>query len=237
MKIFKGLSITAAENFPSSIYFKKRDFFALAIIPLIVTINLISLTLFEDKITLGLIDTIGRGVLFIAVCFIYKTMLIKHWIQFKKSRLSSWLLVIVGAVVLQVVITLTRSFLPTNSISNNKNEDALVINLAIFIISFGPVFTALLEDIVFRYTLLHKLFIPNLSIRILVITLNSILFGLIHYYNFDGNVISTISFMTAGLFLNLVYIWTRNIWHVLLIHALNNFVLSILAVIILWIFQ
>lgn len=236
MKIFKGLRITAAEDFPNRVYFEKRDFFALAIIPLIVIINFIGLTLFEDKTTLGLIDTISRGVLFLIVCFIYKTMLINHWIHFKKSRLSSWLLVIVGAIALHVIITLTRSFLPTNHTSIN-NQDVLVINLAIFIISFGPVFTALIEDIVFRYTLLQKLFIPNLSIRILVITFNSVLFGLIHYYNFDGNVISTISFMSAGLFLNIVYIWTRNIWHVLLIHAINNFVLSILAVIILWIFQ
>ncbi len=26
--------------------------------------------------------------------------------------------------------------------------------------------------------------------------------------------------------MNLVYLWTRNIWHVLLMHGLNNFVLG-----------
>ncbi|MFW1753918.1 type II CAAX prenyl endopeptidase Rce1 family protein, partial [Acinetobacter wanghuae] len=37
----------------------------------------------------------------------------------------------------------------------------------------------------------------------------------------------------AGLFLNLIYVWTRNIWHVLLIHFMNNAVLSLGGVILL----
>lgn len=236
MSLFKNFSRTTAEEFPTNIQFDKRDFFALFIIPLIVLANLVSFYLFENKTTIALVDTISRGILFLVVCFLYKKMLVHHWHKFNQARVSSYLLVILGAIVLQIVITLTRSLLPqVSNVVENKND--LNVNLALFIVSFGPVFTALLEDIIFRYTLLHKLFIPNLPIRILVIILNSIVFGLIHYYNFDGNVISTISFMAAGLFLNLIYIWTKNIWHVLLIHALNNFVLSTLGIIILWVLQ
>lgn len=71
----------------------------------------------------------------------------------------------------------------------------------------------------------------------ILIMLNSILFGLIHFHNFDGNLVATISFMSAGLFLNLIYLCTRNIWHVLLIHFLNNAVLSVGGILLLKLIQ
>lgn len=43
--------------------------------------------------------------------------------------------------------------------------------------------------------------------------------------------------MSAGLFLNLIYLWTRNIWHVLLIHFLNNAVLSVGGILLLKLVQ
>ena len=140
---------------------------------------------------------------------------------------------------LQVVISLTRSFLPTGASEGNENQlpSSQIAFISLLLISLGPLFTALLEDIIFRYTLLQKLFVKPCLWRIVLVLLNSILFGLIHYYNFDGNVIATISFMAAGLFLNLIYLWTRNIWHVLLIHFVNNAVLSLGALILLEILQ
>ena len=148
-------------------------------------------------------------------------------------------LVIVGAVLLQAVISLTRSILPVGA--SREAESAIDPNsiafISLLIISLGPLFTALLEDIIFRYTLLQKLFVSPWLWRVVLVLLNSILFGLIHYYNFDGNLVATVSFMAAGLFLNLIYLWVRNIWHVLLIHFVNNAVLSLGGVILLKILQ
>ncbi|SPL71013.1 CPBP family intramembrane glutamic endopeptidase [Acinetobacter stercoris] len=224
-----------AENFPEKIVWTMRDTFAILILPFIF-LNTYVLSFFNlSQIHIGLADSIFRGVLFVLVCILYKNMLIQHWKFFRAAFWRSSLLVIIGAILLQVVISVTRQFLPISGSDTTENSIDIqdIAFLSLLIVSLGPLFTALLEDIVFRYTLLHKLFIQPLIWRIILVLLNSILFGLIHYHNFDGNVIATISFMVAGLFLNLIYLWTGNIWHVLLIHFLNNAVLSLGGIILL----
>ncbi|WP_180005418.1 MULTISPECIES: CPBP family intramembrane glutamic endopeptidase [unclassified Acinetobacter] len=231
--------LVRAESFPTHISWQSRDTFALCILPLILLNSYVLDQFFGVSAQVALGDSIFRGILFIAVCWLYKTMLYTHWQKYKQAFWRSSLLVVVGAVVLQVVISFTRSLLPVGE--NIEKESTIDPNTIAFfsmlIISLGPLFTALLEDIIFRYTLLQKLFIQPWLWRLILVLLNSILFGLIHYHNFDGDLIATISFMVAGLFLNLIYLWTRNIWHVLLIHFVNNAVLSLGGVILLKLLQ
>lgn len=230
------IALVRAESFPQNITWTMRDRFALLLLPLIFFNGYFFQKMGLSDVALGQVDAVCRGLLFVVVYMLYKDMLYGHWQKFKQAFWRSCVLIVVGAVLLQVVISLTRSVLP---VSSSISDDGARISpdtipfLSLFIISLSPLFTALLEDIVFRYTLLHKLFVQPWLWRVVLVLLNSILFGLIHYHNFDGNVIATISFMTAGLFLNLIYLWTRNIWHVLLIHFLNNAVLSLGAVILL----
>ncbi|WP_111885383.1 CPBP family intramembrane glutamic endopeptidase [Acinetobacter sp. CFCC 11171] len=231
--------LVRAESFPTHIYWQWRDTFALCILPLILFNSYVLDQFFGVSAQVALGDSIFRGILFIAVCWLYKTMLYTHWQKYKQAFWRSSLLVVVGAVVLQVVISFTRSLLPVGeSIEKESTIDPnMIAFFSLLIISLGPLFTALLEDIIFRYTLLQKLFVQPCLWRVILVLLNSILFGLIHYHNFDGDLIATISFMAAGLFLNLIYLWTRNIWHVLLIHFVNNAVLSLGGVILLKLLQ
>lgn len=229
------IQLVRAEEFPEKITWQWRDSFALLIIPLILFNGYFLEKIFGISANVALGDSLFRGILFALVCYLYKDMLYVHWQKYKRAFWRSSVLVIVGAVLLQVVVSITRQFLPiTASTESHEQIDPNSIAFStLLLISLGPLFTALLEDIVFRYTLLHKLFVQPWLWRVVLVLFNSILFGLIHYHNFDGNVIATISFMTAGLFLNLIYLWTRNLWHVLLIHFLNNAVLSLGAVILL----
>ena len=55
---------------------------------------------------------------------------------------------------------------------------------------------------------------------------NSVVFGAIHYYNFGGELERTIPYMFAGLFMNLAYLWTRNVWVPALMHLVNNVMLT-----------
>ena len=231
--------LVRAESFPTHISWQWRDTFALCILPLILLNSYVLDQFFGVSAQVALGDSIFRGILFIAVCWLYKTMLYTHWQKYKQAFWRSSLLVVVGAVALQVVISFTRSLLPVGeSIEKESTIDPNTIAFfSLLIISLGPLFTALLEDIIFRYTLLQKLFVQPWLWRVILVLLNSILFGLIHYHNFDGDLIATISFMAAGLFLNLIYLWTRNIWHVLLIHFVNNAVLSLGGVILLKLLQ
>ncbi|MCX5467890.1 CPBP family intramembrane glutamic endopeptidase [Acinetobacter nematophilus] len=224
-----------AESFPEKIIWGWKDTFAVFILPLILLNGFILEEIFGISIAVSLGDAIFRGLLFILVCYLYKDMLLTHWQKFQQTFWRSSIWVVVGAILLQVVISFTRQFLPLGERQEERPsiEPEQIAFLSLLIISFGPLFTALLEDIVFRYTLLQKLFIQPWLWRMVLIMLNSILFGLIHYHNFDGNWVATISFMSAGLFLNLIYLWTRNIWHVLLIHFLNNAVLSVGGILLL----
>lgn len=223
------LTLVRAESFPQNITWTMRDVFALLVLPLIFFNGYIFQKFGLSGVALGQVDALCRGLLFATLCVLYQDMLYGHWQKFKQAFWHSCVLVLVGAVLLQVVISLTRHLLPvTRGISDDASSISLetVSIFALFIISLSPLFTALLEDVVFRYTLLQKLFVQPWLWRVILVLGNSILFGLIHYHNFNGNLIATISFMSAGLFLNLMYLWTRNIWHVLLIHFLNNAVLS-----------
>lgn len=231
--------LVRAESFPQHISWQRRDTFALCILPLVFLNSWLLERVFGLSVNAGMGDAVFRGMLFIAVCWLYRTMLAEHWQKYKQAFWRSSFLVIVGAVLLQAVISLTRSILPVGA--SREAESAVDPNsiafISLLIISLGPLFTALLEDIIFRYTLLQKLFVSPWFWHVILVLLNSILFGLIHYYNFDGNLVATVSFMAAGLFLNLIYLWVRNIWHVLLIHFVNNAVLSLGGVILLKILQ
>lgn len=231
--------LVRAEPFPQTISWQWRDTFALCILPLIFFNSFVLDTLLGVSVQVALGDSIFRGILFIAVCWLYKNMLYMHWQKYKQAFWRSSLLVIIGAVLLQVVISLTRSILPLGQVAEEKEsiDPNSIAFISLLIISLGPLFTALLEDIIFRYTLLQKLFVQPWLWRVVLVLMNSILFGLIHYHNFDGNLVATISFMAAGLFLNLIYLWTRNIWHVLLIHFINNALLSLGGLILLKLLQ
>lgn len=236
-KIAKKINTTKAENFPDNISFSKIDWLSLLFIPLIFLNSYIFQFIVNEKQQVALADSLFRGLLFIIIILLYRPALKLHWLKFKQGKMFSWLLVFLGAIILQIVISTTRSFLPQSKAININlsNTEELQVTFLLIIVSLGPIFTALIEDIVFRYTLLHKLFTPNILWRISIVIINSIIFGLLHYNNFDGNILSTISFMTAGLFLNLFYLWTKNIWYVLLIHILNNFFLSTFSLLIIWI--
>jgi len=231
--------LVRAESFPQRISWQWRDTFALCILPLIFLNSWLLERVFGLSVNAGIGDAVFRGVLFLAVCWLYKTILFEHWQKYKQAFWRSSFLVILGAILLQVVISVTRSILPVGSSSETESsiDPNSIAFISLLMISLGPLFTALLEDIIFRYTLLQKLFVSPWLWRVVLVLLNSILFGLIHYHNFDGNLIATVSFMAAGLFLNMIYLWTRNIWHVLLIHFVNNAVLSLGGVILLKILQ
>lgn len=229
MKRFTELVVAA--DFSENVWTKK-DYFALLLIPLIFLISFITQYFSARNILPALIDTSLRLIMFISLIVVYGPMLRKHWSKFKLAWKQSVLLIVGGAITLQILISVVRSLLPTNN--NIDTEIPPLIDpltaspemfMLLFYISLGPIVTALIEDTVFRYTLLGKIFHGGFVKKALILILNSILFGLIHYFNF-GSVIGTIPFMFAGLFLNIIYLWTRNIWHVLLIHTLNNGVLT-----------
>jgi membrane protease YdiL (CAAX protease family) len=54
--------------------------------------------------------------------------------------------------------------------------------------------------------------------------LSAILFGLVHWNNFDGNIVAMIPYMAVGAWYALIYYWSRNIWQNILTHFLFDFI-------------
>ncbi len=118
--------LVRAESFPTHIYWQWRDTFALCILPLILFNSYVLDQFFGVSAQVALGDSIFRGILFIAVCWLYKTMLYTHWQKYKQAFWRSSLLVVVGAVALQVVISFTRSLLPVGeSIEKESTIDPI----------------------------------------------------------------------------------------------------------------
>ncbi len=65
------------------------------IIPLILLNSFVLDQFFGASVQVALGDSIFRGILFIAVCWLYKTMLYTHWQKYKQAFWRSSLLVVV----------------------------------------------------------------------------------------------------------------------------------------------
>jgi membrane protease YdiL (CAAX protease family) len=188
-------------------------------------------TMTDDVAVLSAFDVSVRILLFFVLVVANAAMLARHWRAFWAAKWRSLGLVVVGLVVIQAVITGLGAVLrPLAGESSGTGGEAaqpeLALGLLLFL-SLGPTVTALIEDFVFRHTLLLRLPVwsPK-AVAAVAILVNALIFGAIHFENFDGQLLLTLSYAGAGVVMNLVYLWTRNIWHVLLMHALNNFLLG-----------
>ncbi len=70
--------LVRAESFPTHISWQWRDTFALCILPLILFNSYVLDQFLGVSAQVALGDSIFRGILFIAVCWLYKTMLYTH---------------------------------------------------------------------------------------------------------------------------------------------------------------
>lgn len=89
-----------------------------------------------------------------------------------------------------------------------------------------PLFSAFLEEIIFRYVLFMK-FANHGALNVVMYLLSAFLFGAVHLVNMGGDLIATIPYMVIGLVYNLIYLFTKNIWYTLCIHFLFNFMQSV----------
>lgn len=111
-RLKQSLDLTKAEDFPTHIRLDYKDYIALTFIPLIFLNAYIFAKVFElEPIHIAMADSLFRGFLFGIICLLYGKILKLHWQNFNRAKWTSWLLVIVGGLVLQMIISLTRMLL------------------------------------------------------------------------------------------------------------------------------
>jgi len=202
---------------------------ALLAIPAVFATGWVTAGLTQNLAVRGVLDTGIRIALFAVLVVANRRLMARHWRKFWAAPWGSVVVVVVGMIVIQIVISALGALLRplAGAPGTAPSHNSPVAFAALLVISLQPIATALIEDFVFRHTLMLGLLIRHRAAFIgAVAIVNALLFGAVHINNFDGVWLLTLSYAGAGLVMNLAYLWTRNIWHVLLMHGLNNFLLA-----------
>ena len=171
--------------------------------------------------------------------FLFKDRLIKQWNEIRKTKrkfffgvLTGWLFLFLMNVVFEFVSEMLRQFfglvgqgLNQSNIQSTFQEQPILI--AVFACVIGP----LVEELIFRQTLLRYLrkSLPTwLSIFIV-----GFAFALTHMHSLDlSEWVGAVGYLGAGLAFSIIYVKEKeNIYYPLLVHMLSNILsLIILAI-------
>ncbi len=164
----------------------------------------------------------------------YREDLRRDFKEYRRRKVFSLVFAIIGVVLIHLILRLTRRFISltpaTSGLGSGPGINIMDLGLPgyfyMVLVSLTPIFSAFIEELIFRKILLDSY--PSVyGYRFIFFLVSSVLFGLIHYFNL-GSLVNTVPYMVVGLYFGLVYLVTDNIFYSLGIHFLNNFILSVL---------
>ncbi len=144
----------------------------------------------------------------------------KHFI---KHAILGWCILFVASYISSIIVTLF-----TKSTDSSLNQQAIVnlMECRPLLMAATTVLCAPLgEEMVFRFTVMKGL----LNKPWLGILISSFLFGLIHVVS-GGDFIYLIQYMAMGMALGYVYYRHQNIWYSIGVHAIQNFISTLLVI-------
>ena len=162
--------------------------------------------------------------------FLFKDRLIKQWNEIRKTKrkfffgvLTGWLFLFLMNVVFELVSEMLKQFfelvgqgLNQSNIQSTFQEQPILI--AVFACVIGP----LVEELIFRQTLLRYLrkSLPTW----LSIFIAGLAFALTHMHSLDlSEWVGAVGYLGAGLAFSIIYVKEKeNIYYPLLIHMLSN---------------
>lgn len=171
------------------------------------------------------------GLIFFIAVFLFRGELKSDWEKLSIPKWKFLLYTVLGVFMVQFVYIFfdtlfTPSFFSNGNPANTFEFSDLTLSNKVFVVIFSTsaLFTAVTEEIYFRYLFLNPKSTLN---RFVALITSSMLFGLSHYF-IHFNLASCIPYFGIGLFLGIVYLKSKNIWIVIAIHLLNNFLFGVL---------
>lgn len=177
--------------------------------------------------------TIFVVLLGLAVCVwvvsLYRDVLGAQWRQYRQHFWRNFAIdfgLMIGVYVLLAVVRFGMKQLPgasttamgvTDWLSFQTVASASLAFLSSLVVMMAP-FT---EEVVFRHVLFYQ-WRNNKAVMVLMFVFSSVAFGLIHWNNFDGQVMQMVPYMFIGAFFALIYAFSRNIWQNIMTHLLFN---------------
>ena len=169
---------------------------------------------------------------FLVMIFLFKNFLKQEWDLYKKNnfwlKLVFNILLVGGAFAL---LTLTRATSISNLSANDVNQFSTSSLGLMLLTSIQPFIAPFVEELTFRYLLFGK--ISNKFLKVVMFFVSSILFGLIHINNFNGNWMLTLPYMVIGAYFSIIYLVYKNIWGSIIVHWIFNSINSIIPAIFL----
>ena len=121
----------------------------------------------SQSMVVGLVDTAVRVLLCAVLIFAYRSVFAKNWAALRNAPIKTALIVLGGAIALQVVIAVVQAALPfttgTSTTAASATADSGAFDYATMpwsqfaiqaVLMLGPVVTVFIEEVVFRYTFL-----------------------------------------------------------------------------------
>ncbi|MBO0457469.1 CPBP family intramembrane metalloprotease [Enterococcus hulanensis] len=171
---------------------------------------------------------------FVATIYLFHDFLREQWHLYRSRLFLRLLMSIFLTAVAFLLLRVTREMIPSELLqlraSTNPSPQTLNPSWTVLaaIIPFIAPFT---EELTFRYLLLGKF--SSKFLRVIMLFIQGILFGLIHWTTFNGNVYAMIPYMVLGVYLGLIYLLSKNIWGSIMVHWMFNTMNSMLPALLL----
>lgn len=166
---------------------------------------------------------------FLVMIYLFHDFLREQWRLFRQKLFLKLLLSILLVVGAFLLLNVVRRLIPSELLqlrnSTSGSSQSLSPDWAV-LAAVAPFIAPFAEELTFRYLLLGKF--SNKLIQLLMLFVQGILFGLIHWNNFNGNVYAMLPYMVLGVYLGLIYLLTKNIWGSIMVHWMFNTMNSML---------
>ncbi|QZO07866.1 CPBP family intramembrane glutamic endopeptidase [Enterococcus raffinosus] len=172
---------------------------------------------------------------FLTAVILKRDLLAEDFRKYKQHFFKNFGLSILGAIIFGGIILGGRGLFQTNQAFSQIDFTAsasLSTVVPIAISGIIPLMAPFVEETVFRYELFYR-WKDTKWVKIAMLIVSSVLFGLAHYKNYSSVPILMLPMMLAGAALAGLYYWRGNIWISLFAHFIYNAAFSFFPTILL----
>lgn len=201
----------------------KKEYLGLCVIPIELLISVLIFKVFFKHIGANaslIINFIIFGLGLLTMLYLFGPFLKEQFQHYKRRLWLKLLLNIILTLGAYILLSFTRGLMGS-SLEANPLESITYASLFVMIAaSIQPLMAPFSEELTFRYLLFMKIK-PGVG-KVLMFFVSSVLFGLIHYFNFNGSVIDTVPYMIVGAYFALICYFFKNIWGSIFTHLFFN---------------
>lgn len=204
----------------------KKQWFGLLVIPLELLIGDYIFPLFhltnDPKVGL-LSSTLLFFTGFLVMIYLFGDFLKAEWRVYRQKLFRRLLLSIVLVAGIFLLLRVVRGLIPSEllELGSSTNDSSQTLSPSWSVLAaIAPFLAPFAEELTFRYLLLGKL--TNKALRLIMLFVQGILFGLVHWNNFNGNIYAMIPYMALGVYFGLIYLFSKNIWGSIMVHWMLN---------------